>query len=195
MAHLTSEELTNRIGELDPIPTDNGEVAALVIRPETDEREVVDTIHVVPGQGIIGDNYVARGNDRTPDGSAHPEAQICVMNAAVLDVIADGDRDRWQLAGDQILVDFDLSTDNIPNGSRVSIGTAVLEVANKPHRGCPKFGARFGTEARVFANSDPVQRYRGINVMVVSEGDISVGDKITKITESGNGSFPPFVSP
>ncbi len=191
MAHLTSEELSDRIEQLAPMPADEGEVTALVIRPETGTREVVETIHVVPGQGIIGDNYVARGNDRTPDGKAHPEAQICVMNSVVLDVIADGDRDRWQLAGDQILVDFDLSTDNIANGSRLAIGTAVLEVANKLHRGCPKFADRFGADARVFANSDPVQRYRGINVMVVSEGDINVGDKITKLNESGNGSFPP----
>lgn len=191
MAHLTSEELTTRVGQLPPAPKDNGSVSALVIRPETDVREVVDSIHVVPGQGIIGDNYVARGNDKTPDGKAHPEAQICVMNAKVLDVIADGDRDRWPLAGDQILVDFDLSTDNVPSGSRFSIGTAVLEVANKPHRGCPKFADRYGMDARRFANSDPVQRYRGINVMVVTEGDISVGDTITQLAETGNGSFPP----
>ena len=40
-------------------------------------------------------------------------------------------------------------------------------------------------------SSDPVQRYRGINVMVVTEGDIKVGDTITKLDEAGNGSFPP----
>lgn len=191
MAHLTTEQLSTRIRELSPAPTDGGSVTALVIRPETNEREVVETIHVVPGEGIVGDNYIARGDRKTPDGKAHPEAQICVMNSSVLDVIADGDRERWQLAGDQILVDFDLSSDNIPNGSRLSIGTAVLEVANKPHRGCPKFADRYGLDARVFANSDPVQRYRGINVMVVTEGDIKVGDTITKLDETGNGSFPP----
>ena len=191
MAHLTAEELATRVGALSPAPTDDGSVTSLVIRPETSEREIVDTIHVVPGQGIVGDNYVARGNSKTPDGKAHPEAQICVMNANVLDMIADGDKERWKLAGDQILVDFDISTDNIPNGSRFSVGTAVLEVANKPHRGCPKFQDRYGEDARRFANSDPVQRYRGINVMVVTEGDIKVGDTITKLNEAGNGSFPP----
>lgn len=191
MAHLTLEELSTRVGALDPAPTNNGSVTALVIRPETDAREIVDTIHVVPGQGIVGDNYIARGNKRTSNGKAHPEAQICVMNASVLDVFADGDRDRWQLAGDQILVDFDISTDNVPAGTRFAIGTAVLEVANKAHNGCPKFADRFGMDARRFANSDPVQRHRGINAMVVTEGDISTGDTITKIEASGNGSFPP----
>jgi len=145
----------------------------------------------VPGQGIVGDNYVARGNSKTPDGKAHPEAQICVMRADVLDVIADGDKSVWPLAGDQLLVNFDLSTDNAPAGTRFAAGTAVFEVANKPHNGCAKFADRFGMDAARFANSDKVQRYRGINVMVVSEGEVKVGDTITKLDESGNGSYPP----
>ena len=163
----------------------------LLIRPETNAREVVSSIHVVPGQGIVGDNYIARGNSKTDDGKAHPEAQICVMNAKVLDVMADGDSSRYELAGDQILADFDLSTDNLPAGTRFSIGSATFEVANKPHNGCAKFAERFGMDASRFANSDKVQRYRGINVMVVTEGDVNVGDVITKIEATGTGSFPP----
>ena len=191
MAHLSTEQLTERVSGLAPAPTDNGTVSSLVIRPETNAREVVSTIHVVPGQGIVGDNYVARGNSKTPDGAAHPEAQICMMNAPVLDVIADGDSTAALLAGDQLLVDLDLSTHNMPAGTRVSIGSATFEVANKPHNGCAKFAERFGMDAARFANSDKVQRYRGINVMVVTEGDVSVGDTITKLSETGNGSFPP----
>ena len=113
------------------------------------------------------------------------------MNAKVLDVMADGDESLYQLAGDQILADFDLSTDNLPAGTRFSIGSATFEVANKPHNGCSKFADRFGMDASRFANSDKVQRYRGINVMVVTEGDVNVGDTITKIEATGNGSFPP----
>ncbi len=191
MAHLTVQELDRRVSDLPAAPTDLGTVKFLVLRPETNARKAVDTIHVIPGEGIVGDNYVARGSSRTPDGKAHPEAQICVMNANVLDVIADGDKDRWELAGDQILVDFDLSTTNVPAGSRFSIGTATFEVSNKPHNGCAKFADRFGMDAARFANSDEVQRYRGINVMVVAEGDVSVGDSITKLTEMGTGSYPP----
>lgn len=191
MAHLSSEQLASRVRGLPAAPTNTGSVAALVIRPETDAREVVETVHVVPGQGIVGDNYVARGNSKTPDGKAHPEAQICVMRADVLDVIADGDKSVWPLAGDQLLVNFDLSTDNAPAGTRFAAGTAVFEVANKPHNGCAKFADRFGMDAARFANSDKVQRYRGINVMVVSEGEVNVGDTITKLDESGNGSYPP----
>ena len=191
MAHLSADQLRERAANLAPAPTNNGTVTTLVIRPETDARKVVSTVHVVPGKGIIGDNFLERGNSKTPDGKAHPEAQICVMNAPVLDVIADGDADAAVLAGDQLLVDFDLSTSNAPAGTRLSIGTAIFEVANKPHNGCAKFAERFGMDAARFANSDKVQRYRGINVMVVTEGDVSVGDTIIKLKETGNGAFPP----
>jgi len=191
MAHLSTDELTTRVGALEPAPTDSGRVELLVVRPETDKRETVENFHVVPGKGIVGDNYVARGSSSTPDGAAHPEAQICIMRANVLDVIADGDKSLWPLAGDQILVDFDLSTDNVPAGTRFSIGSAIFEVANKPHAGCAKFSDRFGIDAARFANSDDVQRYRGINVMVVTEGDVTVGDTITKLAESGTGAYPP----
>ncbi len=191
MAHLSTQQITERVSQLPPAPTNNGVVKTLLIRPETDTREVVASIRVVPGEGIVGDNYIARGNEKTPDGKAHPEAQICVMNANILDILADGDTEKSTLAGDQILVDFDLSTDNVPAGTRFSIGSATFEVANKPHNGCAKFAQRFGMDASRFANSDKVQRYRGINVMVVTKGEVSVGDQITKLEETGNGSFPP----
>ncbi len=191
MAHLTTEEINARVAALPAAPADGGSVTTLVIRPDTDEREIVSTISVAPGTGVAGDNYVARGDSKTPDGKAHPEAQLAVMNAAILDVLSDGDEERWPLAGDQLLVDFDLSTDNLPAGSRFSIGTAIFEVANKPHNGCAKFAQRFGIDASRFVNSDKVQRYRGINVMVVTEGDVSVGDTITKLDAKGDGSYPP----
>lgn len=191
MAHLSPEEITERVAGLPAAPTDNGSVQALFIRPDTDQREVVDTLHAIAGKGIVGDNYIARGDSRTADGQSNPEKQIAVMNASILDVLADGDGDLWKLAGDQILVDFDLSTRNVPAGTRLSIGSTVLEVSNEPHNGCAKFAERYGMAAGRFVNSDKVERYRGINVMVVQDGDVTVGDSITKLEETGNGSFPP----
>jgi len=191
MAHLSTAELTERIASLPPAPTGSGRVELMIVRPGNGARKTVDQAHVVPGKGIVGDNYIARGSSSTPDGEAHPEAQICMMNAAVLDVIADGDRELWPLAGDQLLVDFDLSITNIPAGTRFTIGSATFEVSNKPHTGCAKFAGRFGIDAARFANSDKVQRYRGINLMVVTEGDVTTGDTITKLAESGTGAYPP----
>ena len=191
MAHLSTDQIDEGIAALAPAPINNGQVVSLLIRPETDQREVVSQVHVIPGEGIVGDNYLARGSKRTPDGKAHPEAQVAMMNANVLNVLAGGQEELWPLAGDQLLVDFDLSTDNVPAGTRFSIGSATFEVANKPHNGCAKFAERFGVDAARFSNSDKIQRYRGINLMVVVEGDVTTGDTITKIEASGTGSFPP----
>lgn len=153
----------------------------IVCRPDKGERQVLDIGDLVVGEGLVGDNYLARGNSRTDDGLAHPEAQINLMNSRSLDLVADGDRERWPLAGDQLLVDFDLSLTNLPTGTRFRVGTAVLEVSAKPHTGCAKFAERFGMEAARWINSSKEQRYRGINAMVVEPGQVKTGDHITKL--------------
>jgi MOSC domain-containing protein YiiM len=129
---------------------------------------------------LKGDNYVARGNRTTPDGSADPEAQVTVMNSRVLNLISEGDRSRWTQAGDQLLVDMDLSSANVPPGTRLSVGTAIIEVSATPHTGCAKFAKRFGVDATKWVNSDPELNLRGINARVVVDGTCTVGDVITK---------------
>lgn len=153
----------------------------IVRRPDEGEREVLDAGELVVGEGLVGDNYLARGSSKTPDGLAHPEAQINLMNSRSVDLVADGDRDRWPLAGDQFLVDFDMSLTNLPAGTRFRIGTAVLEVSAKPHTGCAKFAERFGMDAARWINSSKELRYRGINAMVVEAGEVKTGDSITKL--------------
>ena len=93
------------------------------------------------------------------------------------------DKARWPLAGDQLYVDLDLSDANLPPGTRLAIGTAVIEVTAQPHTGCQKFRARFGTDADKFVNS-PVGKelhLRGINARVVQPGTIRAGDTVTKL--------------
>ncbi|MEL7206667.1 MAG: MOSC domain-containing protein [Actinomycetota bacterium] len=142
---------------------------------------MIDEGELVVGQGLVGDNYLERGNPRTDDGKAHPEAQLNLMNAASINLVANGDRDRWPLAGDQFFVDFDLSLTNAPAGTRLSLGTAVIEVSAKPHTGCAKFAKRFGVDAAKWVNSSDEHRYRGINAMVVQDGVVRPGDKISKL--------------
>jgi len=103
-----------------------------------DEREVLREGRLDPAEGLEGDTWRARGSSRTPDGSANLEAQLTLMNARTAAAIA-GDRERWPLAGDQIYVDLDLSLSNLPAGSRVQIGSAVIEFSEAPHTGCAKF--------------------------------------------------------
>ncbi len=133
------------------------------------------------GEGLVGDNYLERDQHRHRRRPAHPEAQLNLMNSRALDLCASGDRDRWPLAGDQLIVDFDLSVHNIPAGTRLRIGSAVIEVSQKPHTGCAKFAQRFGIDAARWVNSDPVLRIRGINAMVVEDGTVRPGDQISKL--------------
>ena|SRR5437588_159262 len=87
------------------------------------------------------------------------------------------------LAGDQVYVDLDLSYDNIPPGTRLELGTAVIEVTAAPHRGCAKFASRFGKDALRFVNSIVGQELnlRGINAKVVADGVVRVGDAVRKL--------------
>jgi hypothetical protein len=130
----------------------------------------------------VGDSWITRRSSRTPDGSPHPDMQLNIMNSRATALVAQH-KDRWQLAGDQLYLDMDLSEENLPAGSRFTIGTAVIEVSPQPHLGCRKFVSRFGVEAMQFVNS-PVGRQlrlRGINARVVSGGVIRVRDVVRKI--------------
>ena len=180
MGNLSYEELQVGLGHIQDSPANAGLVEMIVIRPNIDERSVESTAEFVVGQGLKGDNYVARGNSRTLDGSADPEAQLTIMNSRVLDLISRGDRARWPLAGDQLLVDMDLSSANLPPGTRLSVGTAVVEVSATPHTGCAKFAQRFGLDAARWVNSDPGLNLRGINTKVVVAGTCTLGDVVTK---------------
>jgi len=131
--------------------------------------------------GLVGDNWKARGSRSTPDGSANPDMQLNVMNARVIELLAQS-KDRWALAGDQLFVDFDLSETNVPAGTRLAIGKAVIEVTPPPHTGCKKFSARFGVDAMKFVNSPEGKQLhlRGINAKIVQPGIIRVGDGVSK---------------
>jgi hypothetical protein len=130
----------------------------------------------------VGDTWSTRASRRSKDGLAHPDMQINVMNARVIALVAQG-RERWHLAGDQLFVDLDLSGENLPPGTRLAIGSAVIEVTPEPHTGCEKFLSRFGVDAMKFVNS-PLGRQlnlRGINAKVVKPGVIRVRDVARKI--------------
>jgi MOSC domain-containing protein YiiM len=117
-----------------------------------------------------------------PDGSAHPDMQLNIMSARVIDLVA-GDKSRWHLAGDQLFIDLDLSVQNLPVGSRLAIGSAIIEVTPPPHSGCQKFVDRYGVEAMKFVNSPTGKelRLRGLNAQVVQPGVIQVGERVRKV--------------
>ena len=163
-------------------PKDEGVLELIVRRPRVDEREVLEEGQLSLVEGLVGDSWKERGSSRTPDGSPHPDMQLNVMNARVLALVAQ-DRERWRLAGDQLIIDLDLSDENLPAGTRLSLGSAVIEVTDQPHTGCHKFVARFGLDAMRFVNSPAGKRLRlrGLNARVVRPGVIRAGDVVRKL--------------
>jgi len=181
--HLTMQELEAALDHLRAAPKNDGVVELIVRRPRTDEREVLEEAELDPVKGLIGDSWCVRPSSKTPDRSPHPEMQINIMNSRVTALVAQA-KDRWPLAGDQLYIDMDLGKENLPGGTRLAIGSAVLEVSPLPHTGCNKFVARFGADAMKFVNS-PIGRelcLRGINARIIQGGVIRVGNIATKIT-------------
>ena len=180
--HLTTAELEAGLAAIRQSPRDGGTLELIVRRPAVDGREVLAEGELDLQQGLVGDTWSERGSSRMPDRSPHPDMQLNIMNARAIALIAQ-EKTRWPLAGDQLYIDLDLSDANLPAGTRLAIGTAVIEVTAQPHTGCQKFRARFGTDAHKFVNS-PVGKelhLRGINARVVQPGTIRAGDTVSKL--------------
>ena len=180
--HLTMAELEAGLDEIRRSPKDEGILQMIVCRPRINEREVLVEGKLNPLEGLIGDSWMTRRSSRTADGSAHPEMQLNVMNSRVIALVARS-KDRWPLAGDQLYLDLDLSKDNLPAGTRLALGAAVIEVTAQPHTGCKKFVERFGAEAMKFVNSEIGRQLclRGINAKVVEPGVIRIGQTAKKL--------------
>ncbi|WP_224784737.1 MOSC domain-containing protein [Marinihelvus fidelis] len=175
-------DLVAGLGIIRESPADLGTIELIVRRPETNKREVLDRAELDLDRGLVGDNWLVRGSRATQDGSAHPGMQLNLMNARVIELIA-GPRENWPLAGDQFYVDLDLSADNLPPGSRLSLGDAMIEVTDIPHLGCRKFIDRFGLDAAKFVNSEEgkLLNLRGINAKVIKPGCVNTGGIIEKL--------------
>jgi hypothetical protein len=181
MEHPTAAALAAGLDDIRRSPRDQGRVDLIVRRPAVDAREVLAEARLDRARGLVGDTWPARPSGMTRDRSPHPDLQLTLMNGRVAALVA-GEEERRPLAGDQLYVDLDLSEANLPPGTRLAVGSAVIEISDKPHRGCAKFADRFGQEALRFVNS-PVGRelrLRGVNARIVVSGSVRVGDAIRK---------------
>jgi hypothetical protein len=179
--HATREELERGLEMLRRAPRLEGVLELIVRRPQVGAREILQEGQLHPDEGLVGDSWKLR-RSRTPDGLPNPETQLNVMSSRAAALVA-REKERWALAGDQLFVDFDLSFANIPPGTRLAIGSAVLQVSEEPHTGCGKFLSRFGLDAQKFVNSTVGRELglRGINARVIEPGTIRVGDVVRKL--------------
>lgn len=182
MAHKSEAELTAGLSEVLGSPRSIGVVELIVRRPAVDEREILPVAELNLIEGVAGDSWNQRASKRTADGSPHPDMQLNVINARVSRLIGDDEAGR-ALAGDQLHVDLDLSEANLPAGTRLELGSAIIEVTDQPHTGCAKFTERFGLDAHRWVNSPDLRQLnlRGINARVVQPGTVARGDVIRKL--------------
>ena len=180
MDHLSREELEAGLAHVQASPSDHGVLEMIVCRPRANERQVLEVGRLDREQGLVGDNWSARGRDK--DARMHRDMQLNIMNSRVTELVAQS-RERWPLAGDQMYLDLNLGDANLPPGTRLAIGKAIIEVTAVPHTGCQKFSARYGPDATRFVNSREGRRLnlRGINAKVVESGTIRVGDVAGKV--------------
>lgn len=180
-SNTNKQQLERGLAHIRQSPRDNGRVELIVRRPAVGEREVIELGEFDLASGLVGDNWLARGYRKTPDGAAHPDMQVNIMNARCIALLA-GTRERWPLAGDQLYLDLDLSEANLPAGTVLAIGTARLQITAEPHLGCLKFQQRFGKDAVAFVNSDEGKalKLRGVIARVLQSGVVHTGDTVTR---------------
>jgi hypothetical protein len=194
MTQVSLEALEAGLPHIRRSPADGGRVELIVRRPAAGERQVLVEATLDPVVGLVGDNWHVRPRSRTIDRSPHPDMQITVINARLaalvagpvvppVDALSLAMDDRRTLAGDQLYVDLDLSEGNLPPGSRLHVGSAIIEVTAQPHLGCAKFAAQYGRDAVRFVNSTTGQalRLRGLNAKIVLGGTVHTGDIVAKV--------------
>jgi len=180
--HKSMDDLKAGLPHILASPKDNGEIKAIVVRPGSGQRNDVASCEVSLEGGVHGDHWAKGCWKSTEDGKPHPDVQICIMNARCIELIA-GERSNWPPAGDNLFIDMDLTPENLPPGQRITIGNALMEITDTPHKGCAAFIERYGRDACVFVNVGDGDKYklRGIYARVVEPGTISVGDTVRKV--------------
>jgi MOSC domain-containing protein YiiM len=172
--HLSYAELEAALPEIERSPRERGTLSLIVRRPSKGEREVLDTAALDAEEGLVGDRW-ALGKRRRVN-------QLTVINTRLVEALALS-RERWALAGDQLYVDFDLSTEHVPPGTRIRVGAAEIEVSPEPHTGCKLFAERYGLDAQRFVGSERGRALslRGINAWVVKSAVVRVGDEVAAL--------------
>ena len=177
--HFTTDELAERLAAAPVPPTDRGRVELVVRRPAEGEREELAEAELDLERGLVGDRWAEGRSGNRPPSLA---AQLTLMSARAAELVA-GSRDRWGLAGDQLYVDLDIAEENLPPGTQLAVGSAVIEISAEPHTGCKKFVQRFGIDAMRFVNAPEGRalRLRGVNARIVRAGVVRPGDEISKL--------------
>lgn len=182
MTFKTIDELNGELPHILKAPKDEGVIHKLCYRPGFRKRTFVDELSLSVADGVKGDRWKEFGWLKLPDGSADPRIQVCVLQKRVLDCVW-REGDSVDYPGDTMIVDMDMSEANLPTGTRLQVGSAIIEVSDVFNDACTKWSARYGKESREWINvPDNVPlRLRGILCRVVQDGSVKLSDLMRKI--------------
>lgn len=173
--HRTLTELEEARGALPEAPRDAGRLALIVRRRADGVRETPEVVRLTPEEGVPGDGWSRRPPRK-------PAAQLAVMRRDLAELLAN--EQPLTLFGDNLFVDLDLSAANLPSGTRLRVGEALVEMTPEPHDGCLKFKGRFGQDALRFVQARPTrhENRRGVYWRVVEAGEARVGDAVRVVS-------------
>jgi MOSC domain-containing protein YiiM len=180
--HPNLDTLETGLTNIQNSPRDNGSLEMIVVRPEKKHRATLQECELSLKRGVEGDHWAKGCWKSLPDGSPDPDVQVTLMNSRCLELIS-ASKSQWPLAGDNLIVDMDLSIHNLQPGQKLSVGSAVLQITSVPHTGCNNFKERFGVDSLKFISSKKGKelRLRGIYARVVQDGYVKLGDRVKKI--------------
>ncbi len=179
---VTAEELAAALPAVLAAPRDGGVVRLLCARPKPNARSFPQVLSFRRTTGVVGDFEMSRPWLELPGGGPDPQIQVSIIAWQVLDLVW-RDRDRVTYPGDNIAVDMNLTTQNLPAGSLLAAGTAVLRVSAEPNDGCVKWKVRCGRAAYDWTmNPDHAPlRLRGLFCSIEQDGDMRLGDSLRRL--------------
>jgi len=184
-AHVTLPECMAALPHILAAPKDAGAIDHLCFRPSRGTRTFPASLTLTKAEGIPGDRWLKEPWQRLSDGTPDPDLQVSILPARVLDLIWRA-RETTTHPGDTIVADLDLGVANLPPGSLLQAGTAVLRVSGYFNEACVKWKTRHGKAATDFitAPGHAPLRLRGIICAVAADGVVVATDHLRVIRRS-----------
>jgi hypothetical protein len=182
LSPITAAELEAALPSVLAAPGGAGLVRLLCTRPQPNARAFPEVLTLSRGKGATGDYHPARPWLRLPDGSPDPRIEVSIMPWRVLDLVW-RERDRVAHPGDNIAVDMTLAEADLPAGTRLAAGTAILRVSDVPNDGCAKWKVRYGKAAHDWITTpDHLRlRLRGLYAAIEQDGEVRIGDTLRRL--------------
>ncbi|MDQ1900726.1 hypothetical protein RAH32_09770 [Paracoccus sp. WLY502] len=180
--HATASDLARALPHVLAAPKDDARADCLCFRPGFNQRSFPGRLVMTRADGIPGERWGKAPWLKLPDGSPDPRIQVSILPRRVMDAVW-LDRENTPHPGDTIICDLDTSEANLPAGTLLQAGTAVLRVSDVFNDGCVKWKVRYGQAAKdwITAPGHPELRLRGILCSVERDGDVHLGDPIRKL--------------